>query len=279
MWKVDYMRKYPELLEKQVKDYEEMKIDSQVVAKKTMLLLPQRLMLMQRARENILQVCNPIYSEAVERLNLDFGITFVIYVGIGCGAGWATRYGSQPAILLGLESIAEEKWHTKTKLEGMMCHEIGHLAHMKWRDEWESFDEDCDNPFFRLYAEGFATRCEQLILRDNSWHMAPNRRWLSWCQHHKGWLAREFLTRLENRASLNDFFGSWFSIQGKKQTGYFLGRAFICELEKIYAWRRIALLDFKNVRRLGEEYLKSASIENRTQTKGEKTSRITNNKR
>lgn len=264
MWKVDYMRKYPELLAKQIKNYEEMKIDLQVVAKNTIPLLSQRLKLMQSARENILQIYEPIYSAAVERLNLDFGITLVIYVGIGCGAGWATRYDNQPAILLGLENIAEEKWHTKPKLKGLISHEIGHLAHMKWRNEWKSFEKSCDDPLFRLYVEGFATRSEQLILREESWHMAPSKVWLSWCRRHKSWLAREFFARLENRASVNDFFGSWLSIQGKKQTGYFLGHTFICELEKIYACRSMALLDFKTVRRLGEQYLRSVSIENRT---------------
>jgi len=261
LWQVGYMKKYPELLTKQIKNYEEMNIDWQDVAKKTMRLLPQRLKLMQTARDNILQVCKPIYTEATERLGLDFNVTFTVYVGIGCGAGWATTYDNQPAVLLGLENIAEEKWHTKTKLQGLISHEIGHLAHMKWRNTWESFDKACDNPFFRLYTEGFATRCEQLILGKESWHMAPGKGWRSWCRQHKNWLAKEFLKRLEKQAPVNDFFGSWFSIQGRKQTGYFLGHGFIYELEKTYAWRDIALLDTDTVGRRCKKYLRSISVE------------------
>jgi hypothetical protein len=132
---------------------------------------------------------------------------------------------------------------------------------MKWRNAWETFDKACDNPFFRLYAEGFATKCEHLILGKESWHMAPNNDWLSWCLQHKSWLAKEFLKRLEKRVPVNDFFGSWFSIAGKKQTGYFLGNAFICELENTYAWKKLALLDAETVQRLCRKYLDSISVE------------------
>lgn len=53
-------------------------------------------------------VSNIICTKASKKIGLDFSITLVIYVGIGCGAGWATTYNRQPAILLGLENIAEE---------------------------------------------------------------------------------------------------------------------------------------------------------------------------
>ena len=31
----------------------------------------------------------------MQRLGIDFDVTFVIYVGIGYGAGWATTYNEQ----------------------------------------------------------------------------------------------------------------------------------------------------------------------------------------
>jgi hypothetical protein len=86
--------------------------------------------------------------------------------------------------------------------------------------------------------------------------MAHGKRWLSWCQQHESWLAKEFLERLE-RASVKDFFGSWFGIQGKSQTGYFLGHEFIRELEKSYSLKEIALLNVEKVKKLCEQHLVS----------------------
>ena len=259
LWQTSYLKKYPELLRKQVENCKEANVNWREDAKKTLQLVPQRLPLMQEARDNIVQICKPTYLKATERLRIDFKITFVVYVGIGCGAGWATTYDKQPSVLLGLENIAEEKWHRKNKLQGLMCHEMGHLTHMKWREEWKTFEKTEEDPLFRLYSEGFAQRCEHVILGKETWHMKPGKEWLHWCEQHKGWLAREFLRRLERHASVKDFFGSWFSIRGKKQTGYFLGHAFIRRLEKTCDLREIALLDPKKVNSICLEYLKSIS--------------------
>ena len=257
LWQTSYMKKYSELLNKQVQNYEEENMDWREVAKKIFPKLPQRFQLLRKARDNILGVCKSIYLKASKRLELDFDIFFVIYVGVGCGAGWATTYNGKPAVLLGLENIAEEKWHTKNKLEGLISHEIGHLAHMKWRNEWEKFEKAEQDPLFQLYSEGFAQRCEHKILERETWHMAQDKEWLVWCEQNKSWLAKEFLKRLEKQVSVNDFFGSWFNMQGKTQTGYFLGHAFIRELEKTYSLKEIAIFNVEKVRALGIQYLKS----------------------
>lgn len=262
LWQTFYMDKYPELLNKQLQCYETEKIGWREIAGKVFSKLPAGLQLMEEARNNILALCKPIYAQALQKLEIDFAITFVIYVGIGCGAGWATTYRGQPAILLGLENIAEEKWHTKTRLRGMISHEIGHLIHMIWRNEWETFEEMAKDPLFRLYIEGFAQRCEHLILGRETWHMAPNKNWELWCEQNKSWLAKEFFNRLNKCLSVDDFFGSWFDIQGRKQTGYFLGHTFICELEKTYDLRKIALLNISDVRDLALRCLRSIAALN-----------------
>jgi hypothetical protein len=67
----------------------------------------------------------------------------------------------------------------------------------------------------------------------------------------KHWLAMEFLNRIERQEQAKEFLGSWFSIQGKKQTGYFLGHEFIRALEKTRGLKETALLKpkrFKNLR-------------------------------
>lgn len=260
LWQNSYMKKYPELLDKQVQNYKIENVDWREIAKKIFPTLPLRMRFMQKARNNILAIYKSICAKASLRLGLDFDIILVIYVGIGCGAGWAATYSGQPAILLGLENIAEQKWHTKNKLQGLISHEIGHLAHMNWRDEWETFEKLEEDPLFQLYSEGFAQRCEHIILGKETWHMAQNTDWLSWCKQNKSWLAKKFLGKLKKHESVREFFGSWFNIQGKIQTGYFLGHAFICELEKTRSLREMALLDVENVRKMALHYLNSISI-------------------
>jgi hypothetical protein len=86
--------------------------------------------------------------------------------------------------------------------------------------------------------------------------MAPDKYWLSWCRENKNWLAKEFLIRTQNQASVDDFFGSWFNIKGKKQTGYFLGHELIREAQKTQSLKQIALLNPQEARMLSLKYLK-----------------------
>jgi hypothetical protein len=256
LWQGSYMVKYPELMEKVIHGYEEENLDWREVAReKVFPKLSDHLQLMHEARENILAIHGPIFTKAHNVLRLDFPISLVIYVGIGCGAGWATRYAGLPAILVGLENVAESGWHTKERLQGLVSHEIGHLAHMAWRKEWERFEGAEQNPLFQLYSEGFAQRCEHLILGREAWHQAQAEGWINWCETHRGWLAQEFLKRLEHHSSVRDFFGSWFDIQGRKETGYFLGHEFIRNLEKSFTVREIALLDEKEVQERAIKFL------------------------
>ena len=98
-----------------------------------------------------------------------------------------------------LELDAELGWHVEPYLSGLIVHEIGHLLHMAWRGEWEKFEElEEQDPLFMLYSEGFAQRCEHTILGKESWHQAQSEYWISWCRQNRGWLAIEFLKKVEN---------------------------------------------------------------------------------
>ena len=99
LWQTCSMKKHPELLAKQVINYREMSVDWRDIAKKIFPQMRIRFELMQKARNNILTVCKPICEKASETLGLDFNIVFVVYVGIGCGAGWATKCNTQPPFL------------------------------------------------------------------------------------------------------------------------------------------------------------------------------------
>ena len=66
--------------------------------------------------------------------------------------------------------------------------------------------------------------------------------WLDWCREHRSWLAREYLSRLNELASVKDFFGSWFDLVGYKQTGYYLGHEVVRRLEGQQSLKEIARL-------------------------------------
>lgn len=256
-WRAAYMARYPELLRKQVEDYESQGVDwQQVAAERIFPCLPERLPLMQAARDLLSDVCAPIYERARAALGLDFDAVFVLYVGIGCGAGWATRYDGQPACLLGLENIAEERWHTQERLEGLVAHELGHLAHMAWRDEWEAFAEHERDPLFLLYSEGFAMRCEEAIL-GGAGHLAQDGEWLAWCATQHSVLAAEFLRRVETGESVREFFGSWCAVHEHSQAGYYLGRELVRCLGQGRALRDVACLSPQEVREAAREFLRA----------------------
>ncbi len=259
LWQTSYMAKYPELLEKQMQDYSSQGLDWRKIAEERIFpKIPEYLSPMREARDNLLKVCSVSYKKASSVLGIDFDVTFVIYVGLGCGAGWATQYEKSPACLFGLENVAECRWQSQEKLRGLTAHELSHLIHQTWQNERDgSTNDTAGSPLFQLYAEGFAQRCGHLILGSETWHEMEDETWLSWCQDHKGWLAGEYLKRIDRKLPVNDFFGSWLDIQGKKQTGYFLGHEFIRWLEKKYDMRTIGTFPPTKAKSEAEQYLHS----------------------
>jgi len=256
LWETLYMRQHPDLLEKQTRQYEEAGLNWQDIANQRVFSrLGELLPSMKKARDNLPHVCRSIHEQAVEALDLDFPVVFVIYVGIGCGAGWATQYRGYLTCLLGLEKIAELEWHSEEQLSELVSHEISHLAHMKWRDESEEFEGHETDPLFLLYSEGFAKRCEHLILERESWSQADSENWLPWCRTHKQWLAKEYLERADSGKPVNDFFGDWLNVQGRSQTGYYLGWTYILWLEENLSLRDMASLPFERVRAETRSYL------------------------
>ncbi|MFH1231062.1 MAG: hypothetical protein V1709_06140 [Planctomycetota bacterium] len=258
LWRTSYMAKYPELLKKQLRNYESIGLNWRDIAReKVFPKLPEFLPRMQEAKKNILAVCESVCERFQQTLNSNFEIIFVIYVGIGCGAGWATHYEGLPACLLGLENIVDCGWQSKDKLRGLITHELGHLIHTTWRKKKHELEPTGDNPLFQLYSEGFATRCERMILGNKVlWHNAPDKNWFAWCMQHKDWLAKEYLRRIEKNKPVRDFFGSWLDIKGKKYTGYFLGHEFICEMQKKNSLKKIALFNIREIRELIINYLR-----------------------
>jgi hypothetical protein len=242
-WLERYMSSYPDLLQKQLDDYASLNEDWRRTATERIFpALPERLPAMKIAHDNLLNVCIDVYDRARRVLGFDNAIVCVIYVGLGCGAGWANEHDLKPAILFGLENIAEEGWQGLETLTGLTAHELGHLIHFEWRKQAKLPDEE--GAWWQLYTEGFAQRCEHVIVGTLSRHMEADSeaQWQEWCEQNLGWLAAEFLQRVDQGEDMRPFFGSWFDLRGQKQTGYFLGHELIARLQERLSLREVALI-------------------------------------
>ncbi len=244
-WQTEYLGHWPELLEKQQECYSSEGFDwRRIAVERIFPSLDSRLPAMKLAHTNLLLVAEDAVAAARKVLSFDFDIVLVVYVGIGCGAGWATTYQGSPAVLFGLENIAECGWTEPPALVGLIAHEIAHVVHESWRESRRL--PKLKGPWWQLYEEGFAQRCEHLILRHDTWRMrslVDGTDWLDWCTANRAWLASEFLRRVETGESVRPFFGSWYDLRGHRQTGYYLGHELIRSLESQQSLRELALLE------------------------------------
>lgn len=242
-WAGDYLAPWPDLLAKQIEDYGAQNIDWRAIAREK--IFPElhgRLPAMRLAHENLLVMGESVFDRAVLTLGVYLEGMFVIHVGIGCGAGWVTRFLGTPAILFGLENIAESGWSGRDAISGLIAHELGHLAHHAWRDQHGR--EMGSGPWWQLYEEGFAQYCESLIMAGRAWHQVESDPdWLAWCQRNRGWLAAEFLRMADGGELINPFFGSWYDLRDRKETGYFLGYEAVQHLATIAWLEEIAVLE------------------------------------
>lgn len=242
-WTEEYLAPWPELLSLQIADYAEQGLDWRTIARERVFpFLSTRMPLMQEAHDNLLRVLPLLYASARDKVGVGEA-SMVIHVGIGCGAGWVTRFNGQLSILFGLENIAEEGWSGEETLTGLAAHEIGHLVHYQRRQM--NGRAIGSGPFWQLYEEGFAQHCESLLLGTIAFHQSAGKDadWLAWCEQHRAWLASEFLRRADAGESMAPFFGSWLDIEGWSETGYYLGRRVIEELAKDFGFEEIARLE------------------------------------
>lgn len=256
-WIRDSTIKWPELLLKQQKDYADLGEDWEHIAwEKVFPFLPDRIELMKEAHANLAANLASIHEKAQHAFELpDLDILYVHYVGIGNGAGWLTSYEGRQAILFGLEMIAECGWTDSDSIRGLIAHEIGHAIHGILRGDPELNQQK--GPWWQLYTEGFAQRCEHILMGRDSWHEGKglnDEGWLEWCTNNRGMLAARFIKAVNNEDDIRPFFGSWYDIQGYKQCGYYLGHEGVLNLEDRLDITEIATLrDIEAEMRIGLE--------------------------
>lgn len=259
LWRDRYMAQWPELLAKQQEDYRQQGFDWRVVAGARIFpRLAERLPAMRDAREGLLACVGSVYQTARARLGLDFDVVFVLYMGV-VGAGWATTYAGRRACLFGLETLAECGWTSAGALAPFTAHELGHLVHQERRAR-ASLAEG-DSPLWQLYEEGFAQYCEHLAMGRQTWHEADQQPgWVEWCRSSRGWLAAEFLSTVAQGRPVRAFFGSWYTIRGRRQCGYFLGHELVRQWVGAQGLSAVAVLPADEVEQRGRDWLLGEAV-------------------
>jgi hypothetical protein len=254
-----YLRPWPELFRKQVRNYADEKVDwKDVAGTRVFPFLSDRFAALETIHRRLFHAIPTATRRARDHLGLDVPVTFVIHVGIGCGAGWATTFGGRPAVLLGLENAAELGWTGTETLTALIGHELGHLVHERRRRRARKGGlAKGDGPYWRLYEEGFATRCEFLLGTIGSHHsQARGDDWLATCRNNRARLASLFLRDVGARRSTARFFGSWYRVLGEVETGYYLGSELIRDWESDATLEEIALWSPDHVRRAARRTLR-----------------------
>jgi len=146
-------------------------------------------------------------------------IKIILYLGLCNGAGWATKLNNDNLVLLGIEKIFELDWDCEIKLKGLIYHELGHIYHDENR-KVEAFDNE---DLYQLYSEGMAMIYEQCLCNDLDFYHQYDNKWKDWCKANLNVLAKEYLKRVENKESVQDFFGDWSRYLGHSDIGYYLG--------------------------------------------------------
>jgi len=252
-----YMSRHPELLELQLED---LGPKWRGELERAMRVVSERLELV----EAVWAATRRAIPRAFERIEEVWGpgprVVVVLYVGAGCGAGWATEYTGRYAVLVGLETVAELGWHGEADVEGLLVHELAHVAHMDARGlRPREFEELEGDPLFLLYSEGFATRCERLAVTGGEWRVASSPSWAEWCERNLSLLASEYLRRVRSGEPVSDFFGHRLSVFGVSQPGYYLGHEVVRELERRLGLREVATMGLSEVRAEVARVLRSLS--------------------
>lgn len=181
-------------------------------------------------------------------------INIILYLGLCNGAGWATTLDGKNTVLLGIEKIIELDWGDETNMRALILHEIGHL--------WHKLNGNLHIPEYtkrrkgiaQLYCEGVAMVCEHILCGDDEFYHQDKDGWLDWCYKNENQIKREYLSRLDKKESVQDFFGDWCSWGGHSDVGYFLGCRFVRHLMKSYSLKEIANMKYRALNKAFTEF-------------------------
>jgi len=201
-----------------------------------------------RLNESFEKITDKLEDKIAATIGTTIDADIVLYLGLCNGAGWATKVGNRPVVLLGIEKIIELDWADELSMIGLVYHELGHLWHFQNRAVPTDIKAPADGALWQLYTEGVAMYCEQLLCGDDRFYHQDKDGWLEWCSENRKRLFGEYLQRIENGESVQDFFGDWTNFEGKSDVGYYLGAELIYDALKVYSRNEVLNLSLDDVK-------------------------------
>ena len=204
--------------------------------------------------KNFQSVIKTLNSNLDKLFDKEPDINIVLYLGLCNGAGWATTLDGKNTVLLGIEKIIELGWGDETNMRALILHEIGHL--------WHKLNGNLHIPEYtkrrkgiaQLYCEGVAMVCEHILCGDDEFYHQDKNGWLNWCYENENDIKKEYLRRLNEKESVQDFFGDWCSYNGRSDVGYFFGCRFVRFLMKTNSLKEIANMKYKVLNKAFKEF-------------------------
>lgn len=207
---------------------------------------PEKLAELQQSFDKVTQ---GLAARMKKALNADVEADIVLYLGLCNGAGWATKVDERPTVLLGIEKIIELDWTDELSMIALVYHELGHLWHFRNRTVRTDIKSLADSALWQLYTEGVAMYCEQMLCGSRDFYHQDKDGWLAWCKDNRKRLFGEYLRRLENGESIQDFFGDWCSFEGRSDVGYYLGAELVKNAAEQYTLQEVLNLSLDEVKR------------------------------
>lgn len=204
-----------------------------------------------RTNTSFISVTNQLKSNINKLFKNDIDLDIILYLGLCNGAGWATALDGRNTILLGIEKIIELDWQNEADMQALIFHEIGHIWHKTYGVLYPKTQSKGEESLVQLYQEGIAMVCEHILCQNNNYYHQNKNDWLTWCKDNKLEIKQEYLNRIDNNISTQDFFGDWCNYKGHSDVGYYLGCEFVKHLQQRYSLFDIANL---NINQLYEQY-------------------------
>lgn len=204
-----------------------------------------------RTNTSFISVTNQLKSNINKLFKNDIDLDIILYLGLCNGAGWATALDGRNTILLGIEKIIELNWQNEADMQALIFHEIGHIWHKTYGVLYPRTQSKGEESLVQMYQEGIAMVCEHILCQNNNYYHQNKNDWLTWCKDNKLEIKQEYLNRIDNNISTQDFFGDWCNYKGHSDVGYYLGCEFVKHLQQRYSLFDIANL---NINQLYEQY-------------------------
>lgn len=251
LWEVYADNLSPEYKEKMKQDSHNYNLQTEILPVMSYLISnPSKLEL---AHSSFLHLTSNLLEKVENQMKVSLDVMIVFCLGLCNGAGWATTLDGKDAVLLGVEKIVELSWFNEKEMAGLIYHEVGHILHKKMRKKIFEPKTKKDKSLWQIYSEGVAIHFEQLIYGDMNFYHQDKNGWKNWCEQRKTQLFKEFLNRIRNDVSVDQFFGDWCNFDGVSDIGYFLGAEMIKYFSKDKEINEIANLEINDVERAIEK--------------------------